>query len=237
MNERGPVRGGLKIVLVLTAVVIATTIAASVLIAAMVVPVAAALLANEMERSSPALAISLVRFAARLLPKRARNDKADEWTDQVLCEVDAGLRPLFTAVAIACKSAPRFAVRLWAGPVAGRYILAFVAITLELGMADPDEAHRGSLRSACKALVRTGSLWTAPFVAVTGIWGRRARLPRWMLYGVGTVTLIAGNEVFESPAPLAIRNRDHVVAFRQHAPLRCRVREAGVNAPPCLTPD
>ncbi|HTX32875.1 MAG TPA: hypothetical protein VMD09_15935 [Solirubrobacteraceae bacterium] len=100
----------MAVCLLLVATLVVCTVVVSP-ITAVLAPVIAGLLAAELDRSGHLVAVRVVRVASLLLPKNIRGDHADEWIDQVLCDGEAGLRPVLSAICIAVFAAPRIAVR------------------------------------------------------------------------------------------------------------------------------
>jgi len=94
VNERGTGQGGLGVCVVLAALLIACALVTKSIVATLAGSVLCALLAIELDRSGGLIGVRLVRLASRLVPRRVRNDYADEWTDHVLSAGEAGMRPV-----------------------------------------------------------------------------------------------------------------------------------------------
>jgi hypothetical protein len=160
--------------------------ASTVVIAVAVAPVVGGLLAIELDRSGGLFGTRIVRLASVILPKRVRQEHADEWADHVLSAGEAGFRPVIAAVELAVVTAPRMALRLRVRPAAGRYILALFLVAVEIVRADPDERRRGSTISMVKAILRLPALFTAPVMAAAVFRRMERTLPRWLFYATGT---------------------------------------------------
>lgn len=85
------------------------------LVGAALLPFVLTLLAAQLDRSGPSLALALVRLSARLIPVERRDEERDAWLDHVMCAEEAGLEPLTRALTIAFIAAPALAVGLRVG--------------------------------------------------------------------------------------------------------------------------
>jgi hypothetical protein len=89
------------------------------LLAVVLLPLVIALLAGELDREGGRVAVRIVDFASRMLPKHSRADHRDEWRDHVLASGEVGVRPGLSAIAIALIAAPRLAVAEHLGEYGG----------------------------------------------------------------------------------------------------------------------
>jgi hypothetical protein len=97
---------------------------------AALLPLVAALLAAEVDRTGRLLAVRIVTAACRLLPVAVREDHVAEWRDHVLSVGEEGLRPVLTALFIAVRAAPALAFRLRVRVAAARWLLEMGAVFL-----------------------------------------------------------------------------------------------------------
>jgi hypothetical protein len=184
MKQRTPAPGSLSVCVSLATVVIVGTAVRS-MVSLLLAGLAMALLASELDRSGRLFGVRVVRAASWLLPARLREGWTAEWEDHVLCAGEEGLRPVLAALGIALIAAPRIAAQVRLRPVAGRYILAWLLVAVEVVRADPTEQRRGSTISAVKAVVRLGALPVTPLLALTVLRRLERALPRWLLYAIG----------------------------------------------------
>jgi hypothetical protein len=157
--------------------------------------VVVALFASELDRSGVLIAVPIVKLAGRLLVSCDRRDHIDEWVDQILSEGEAGLRPVFTAIGIAVRAAPRVAlrqrhVRLRCQTRVLGYGLAFIVAYAEQLGFDEESKSEQRVSSASALLFIAG----APALGLQAILvGRSHKLRRELVAALGlAIWLIVG---------------------------------------------
>lgn len=186
--------GDLTVCIVLLAILVACGFVASPF-AAIVAALVAALLGAQIDRSGRLIAVRVVNLASLLLPTADRSDHADEWIDQVLCDGEAGLRPVFTALGIAFRAAPRLALRLRIGRRVFKYVGAFVLAYMEYVGIDSSNMTPPPPKKGIAALFAAALYMCAvPGLVVAAILrirtGRRLSRRRIPVVGAGVLIMI-----------------------------------------------
>jgi hypothetical protein len=166
---------------------------------AALLPVVAALLAAEIDRTGRLLAVRIVAGAGRFLPTAVREDHVAEWRDHVLSVGEEGLRPVLTALFIAVRAAPALAFRLRVRLAAAKWLLEMGAVFLfgpaPLIFGDAALARR-RLDRWFRFVLFCFALQALPLQALIL---HRRRPPIWATIGCG-LALSAAN-VIAIPAP------------------------------------